>query len=97
MLDAGWVDEVDALARTVPASAPAWKSSGYATVRQLAGGEIDRHQAVTLIAAETRQYAKRQRTWFRHQLGGAPVTRVSPDEPRRDAIINAWWDGEDAV
>jgi len=97
MLDAGWVDEVRALSSAVPADAPAWKSSGYATVRRLAAGEIDRDQAVTLIAAETRQYAKRQRTWFRHQLGGAPVTRVNPDEPRRDAIVNAWWDGEGAA
>ena len=31
---------------------------------------------------ETRQYAKRQRTWFRHQLADDRVTRVDPRAPR---------------
>ena len=43
------------------------------------------------IIIETRQYAKRQRTWFRHQLGDAPVTRVDPDDPDAQAVAQRWW------
>jgi tRNA dimethylallyltransferase len=97
MLDAGWVEEVRALVGAVPDDAPAWNASGYGTVRRLAVGEIDRPTAVALAATETRQYAKRQRTWFRHQLGGADVTRVDPDDPRCDELIDHWWNREDAA
>lgn len=91
MFEAGWLDEVRELERDVPSSAPAWMSSGYSTVRALARGEIDFDAAREKILIETRQYAKRQRTWFRHQIGGTTVTRVdaaSPDAPR---IIEEWW------
>ena len=33
------------------------------------------------VIIETRQYAKRQRTWFRHQLAGDDVTRLDPRDP----------------
>jgi tRNA dimethylallyltransferase len=33
------------------------------------------------ILIETRQYAKRQRTWFRHQLEARSVTRLDPAQP----------------
>ena len=91
MFEVGWVDEVRELERDVPSSAPAWMSSGYSTVRALARGEIDFDAAREKILIETRQYAKRQRTWFRHQIGGTTVTRVdatSPDAPR---LIEEWW------
>jgi tRNA dimethylallyltransferase len=97
MLDGGWVEEVRALARTVPPDAPAWNSSGYRTVRRLAEGEIDRPTAVALVAAETRQYAKRQRTWFRHQLDERAVTRVDPGDPRSGEQIDSWWNAEDSA
>jgi tRNA dimethylallyltransferase len=97
MLDAGWVEEVRRLAPTVPADAPAWNSTGYHTVRRLAAGEIDRRSAAELVTVETRQYAKRQRTWFRHQLGGPEVTRVDPDDPRCDLAIAYWWNREEGA
>jgi tRNA dimethylallyltransferase len=56
-----------------------------------------RDEAVERVTVETRQYAKRQRTWFRHQLRAADVTSVNPDDPRRDAIVEAWWAGEGAT
>jgi tRNA dimethylallyltransferase len=46
------------------------------------------------IIIETRQYAKRQRTWFRHQLPADRTTRVSPEEPALGRIVDAWWEGE---
>jgi tRNA dimethylallyltransferase len=91
MFAAGWVEEVRELARDVSSSAPAWMSSGYSTVRALARGEIDFDAAREKILIETRQYAKRQRTWFRHQIGGTTVTHVDPSSPDAPRIIEQWW------
>jgi tRNA dimethylallyltransferase len=91
MLDAGWVDEVRSLSGYVPENAPAWKASGYRVVRDLVAGRMSLSSARERIIIETRQYAKRQRTWFRHQLGGASVTPVDPDQPGSDAAVERWW------
>jgi tRNA dimethylallyltransferase len=47
---------------------------------------------VERVVIETRQYAKRQRTWFRHQLPGEAVTRVDPLAPGALDEALAWWD-----
>lgn len=91
MLAAGWVDEVRALERVVPADAPAWKACGYRDVIRVAHGELSADAARQAIVVATRQYAKRQRTWFRHQLHTAAVTRCDPTEPRHLEVAAAWW------
>jgi tRNA dimethylallyltransferase len=93
MLDAGWGDEVRALAATVPPDAPAWKASGYGTMHAFVRGELSESDAVNRVIVETRQYAKRQRTWCRHQLADGVVSHLNPD--RDDALEHAlaWWDG----
>ena len=94
MLAAGWVEEVRRLTESVPAAAPAWKASGYGWVQALVKGEVDLDTARSRIVIETRQYAKRQRTWFRHQLPASHTTRVSPDDPQFARIVERWWEGE---
>jgi tRNA dimethylallyltransferase len=91
MIDAGWLEEVRALDGNVPEDAPAWKASGYREMRRVSRGETDLSSARGRIIIETRQYAKRQRTWFRHQLGDASVTRVNPDDPDCQATVQRWW------
>ena len=91
MIDAGWLNEVSNLDQTVSEGAPAWKASGYGTMRRVARGELDLSSARERIIIETRQYAKRQRTWFRHQLGDAPVTRVDPSRPDWEGVDQRWW------
>ncbi|MHB1094844.1 MAG: tRNA (adenosine(37)-N6)-dimethylallyltransferase MiaA [Gemmatimonadaceae bacterium] len=78
MLADGWLDEVRTLAASVPDSAPAWNACGYESLRQVVrgAGSLGDAQAAILIA--TRQYAKRQRTWFRHQLTDEAVTHIDP-------------------
>ena len=93
MLDEGWPEEVRQLVRDVPEDAPAWNAAGYAVVRRLVRGEISRMHAREQVIIETRQYAKRQRTWLRHQLGAAPVTLVNPDASDAMAIVDRWWTG----
>jgi len=96
MFAMGWGDEVRDLMRTVPADAPAWNASGYRTLHDMVSGLITHEVAVDRVVIETRQYAKRQRTWFRHQLAPEQVTHVDPaadDAPER---LRAWWSGGDA-
>jgi tRNA dimethylallyltransferase len=91
MFAAGWADEVAALAASVPADAPAWNAAGYRTVREGAEGRISMDDARERVIIETRQYAKRQRTWFRHQLAGADVTPFDPSGPDQARRLEAWW------
>jgi tRNA dimethylallyltransferase len=93
MLAGGWREEVRQLARTVPAEAPAWNASGYRTIRELEQGRFSTDDAERRVIIETRQYAKRQRTWFRHQLAGQEVTPFDPREPAAGAQLAAWWRG----
>ena len=64
MLDGGAIDEVAALTN---ASANCEKAIGVREIRLLLDGAIDRAACAELINAATRQYAKRQETWFRRE------------------------------
>ena len=90
MLDGGWVDEVRGLIDEVPAEAPAWNATGYRAVRQLVGNAVDRDAAREQILIATRQYAKRQRTWLRHQVEERAVTRLDPADPSSAALAERW-------
>ncbi|MGH7652322.1 MAG: tRNA (adenosine(37)-N6)-dimethylallyltransferase MiaA [Gemmatimonadaceae bacterium] len=92
MISAGWADEVRHLVERVPPESPAWKASGYRTMRDHIEGKADLSSARERIIIETRQYAKRQRTWFRHQLPETAVTLLNPDDPRAGAIAREWWE-----
>jgi tRNA dimethylallyltransferase len=93
MIAAGWPEEVTTLCRDVDASAPAWKASGYVVMREMVSGRLSARDARQRVIIETRQYAKRQRTWFRHQLESASTTRIDPDDRAADTFVNDWWDG----
>ena len=94
MLQAGWLDEVRRL-RMVPDDAPAWKASGYRALRDVVDGLVSLDEAKERILIETRQYAKRQRTWFRHQLAADRTTRLNPTQPDADAVVERWMSGGD--
>lgn len=69
MFDEGGVEEVRALlARTdVPNDAPVGRAIGVPEIAAMLAGEIDREEALGRARLATRQYAKRQYTWFRNQ------------------------------
>jgi tRNA dimethylallyltransferase len=92
MFAAGWREEVRALMRAVPIDAPAWNGTGYRTIRALEEGGVAESAAIAQIITETRQYAKRQRTWFRHQLADEDVTQLSIAEPDWQSRALAWWE-----
>jgi len=69
MLDAGAIGEVAALAtRQLDPLLPAMKAHGVPALIRHLSGEITREEAAEIGRADTRHYAKRQFTWFRHQL-----------------------------
>ena len=64
MLEGGALEEVAALSNV---STNCEKAIGFREIRALLNGEIDRKNCEDLINAATRQYAKRQETWFRRE------------------------------
>jgi len=92
MLASGWVEEVERLSQKVAPDAPAWKASGYSVVRMHLEGDVDLSTAKERVIIETRQYAKRQRTWFRHQLSQPAVTHLNPEDSRARAVAREWWE-----
>ncbi|MGO7955565.1 tRNA (adenosine(37)-N6)-dimethylallyltransferase MiaA [Rhizobium leguminosarum] len=69
MLQQGAEDEVRALlALDLPAEAPVMKAIGVSQIAGMVRGEMMRDEVLEKGAAATRQYAKRQMTWFRNQM-----------------------------
>jgi tRNA dimethylallyltransferase len=81
MLAVGALEEVAALAaRRLDPLLPAMKAHGVPALIRHLKGEIALEEAATIARADTRHYAKRQFTWFRHQL--PEFEWVKPDEVR---------------
>jgi tRNA dimethylallyltransferase len=69
MLEAGALEEVaDLAARRLDPLLPAMKAHGVPALIRHLKGEISLEEAAVIGRADTRHYAKRQFTWFRHQL-----------------------------
>lgn len=92
MLAAGWLGEVERLATTVPEDAPAWNACGYREIREVVQGSRSLDDALDAVRVSTRQYAKRQRTWFRNQMDDVgPVTRLDPTASDAMAVAERWF------
>ncbi len=69
MLSQGMVDETrELLAGGYGESCPALTGLGYPRVVAFLRHELTREQLLAQLIQDTRQYAKRQRTWFRNQM-----------------------------
>jgi tRNA dimethylallyltransferase len=86
MLADGALEEASALARRrLDPLLPAMKAHGVPALIRHLRGEISLDQAAVIGAQDTRHYAKRQFTWFRHQL--PEFEWITPrDAPRRLAL-----------
>lgn len=79
MLEAGALEEVRALlGRNLPADRPVLKAHGVPWLARHLAGEIPLEEAAAGGIHDTRRYAKRQDTWFRHQFEG--WLHLSPEE-----------------
>jgi len=67
MVEAGLVAEVRALLERFPGDPRPLRAIGYRQAAEVVRGALTVEQAQRDIVKETMQYAKRQRTWFRHQ------------------------------
>ena len=65
MIDSGLVDEVHRLVQKYGRTLPILKTLGYKEICEYFDGKISLDEAVELIKKHTRNYAKRQLTWFR--------------------------------
>jgi tRNA dimethylallyltransferase len=64
MFARGVVNEVAAVEKIGPTAS---KAIGFSLIRSFLAGELDESACAALICQQTRQYAKRQTTWFRRQ------------------------------
>lgn len=79
MLAEGTLDEVKALvARNLDLKMPAMKAHGVPWLIKYLNGEMPLEEAAAQGKRDTRQYAKRQETWFRNQL--PEFQRVKPED-----------------
>ncbi len=85
MVDTGRTEVAALLGRTdVPPDAPVLRAIGVAEIGQVLRGEIDLEEAEAAGALATRQYAKRQYTWFRRQ---PPPTWHRSEETETNDLI----------
>lgn len=78
MMESGAVEEVEALlALKLAPDATAMKAIGVSQIADMLAGRMSEAEVIEKSAAATRQYAKRQMTWFRNQMG-EDWTRIQP-------------------
>lgn len=88
MIKDGALEEVESFPRP-PADAMPWplhKALGYPELRAYLDGNITRADAIRDAQQSTRNYAKRQTTWFRNQLD-ADLVLEKPDAALADGVI----------
>lgn len=64
----------------VPQDATAWQALGYRQINAWKKGEINFEVCQQKIQQQTRQYAKRQMTWFKREMGIEWIS-ISAEEP----------------
>lgn len=95
MVAAGLVEEVRDLLVRFPRDAPGLRSVGYAEIIAHVLDGVPREDAVAQAKRSTRQFARRQLTWFRHQLPGDSV-KLDAKCPRAqlaDQVARLWVQG----
>ena len=93
MVEGGLVDEVARLTEAgYRPGDPGMNAVGYRELAEHLAGSVSLPEAIERIRVATRQYARRQRTWFRHQLGpdAVKVDGTAPLEEQAAAVVAAW-------
>ncbi len=84
MLDAGWVEEARAIRDGVGFGPTARQALGYREVLELADGTATRDETLERIVLRTRQFARRQRTWFRRF---PEILWIDPDSADATGVV----------
>ena len=87
--DNGLLEEAAALRERYDPALPAFSAMGYREAFALLAGEISREDAIELTARRTRQFARRQRTWFRAEPDVEWLDAAADPLPRAAAVARA--------
>jgi tRNA dimethylallyltransferase len=89
MLEQGALAEIRALlAQNLPEDLPAMKSVGVPELAAYIAGTTDLDTALSRFQQASRNYAKRQMTWFRHRLPGSPIWNEQYSESLSEEMFN---------
>ena len=81
MLESGWIEEAkEMLAKGLLLTPTAWQAIGYAQIGDYLAGKMTRENMLESIVIATRQYARRQASWFRSQHKEAAFLTVSAED-----------------
>ena len=85
MWETGFVDEVDRLIdEGITKATTARRALGYAQIIAMRSGEISEDLAIEETKRATRQYVRRQETWFSRD---ARINWISPTQPRLETVL----------
>ena len=85
MWERGFVDEVDSLiSRGINQATTARRALGYAQIIAMRAGEMTETAAIEDTKRATRQYVRRQETWFSRD---ARIQWISPSQPRLETVM----------
>lgn len=88
MLELGALEEVEALmARNLDPGLPVMKALGVPDLLTFLRGKVSREEAVTKAQQRTRNYAKRQTTWFKNQFNASEIINTQFSERLFDKIF----------
>jgi tRNA dimethylallyltransferase len=94
MLASGWLHEVRTLvAHGIPADAKPFQFIGYSQLREHLEGRISRDAAISQIQQATRNFAKRQITWFRKEPAVTWLPSFGDDSATASSALNLLGDG----
>jgi tRNA dimethylallyltransferase len=94
MMGQGALEEVRQLdAQNLDPDLPAMKALGVPELRAHLRGELSLDEAIALAQQSTRRYAKRQVTWFRHQLASRPPAKPEQGVAHGSHTINSLYSG----
>lgn len=85
MWESGFVDEVDRLiSEGITKATTARRALGYSQIIAMRSGEITEDLAIEETKRATRQYVRRQETWFSRD---ARINWISPTQPRLETVL----------
>lgn len=90
MLAAGWAEEATAIRDGVGYGPTSIQALGYREILELVDGKKSRAEVEELIALRTRQFARRQRTWFRRFEEMVWIDVALPDAADRVLEAYGW-------
>lgn len=85
MVENGLVEEVKGLMEKYPENLVSMKGLGYKEIIGYLKGEYSFEEAIYILKRDTRHFARRQLTWFKHQSNGMWINMLDYESPKAAA------------